>query len=44
MGVWWGCISRREGGRGGEVEGGTNEQPMSDKSPLIQCRETFRGF
>ena len=38
MVVWWGFISRRGRGRGGEE--GTEEQPLSDKPPLIRCGET----
>ena len=37
MAVRWGYISRRERNRGGE--GGTNEQSLSDKPPLIRCGE-----
>ena len=39
MVVGWGCISRRGRDRGGE--GGTHEQPLSDKLPLIRCGETY---
>ena len=38
MAVWWGYISRRGRGRGGQW--GTDEQPLSDKLPLIRCGET----
>ena len=37
--LWWDCISRRERGRRGE--GSTDEQPLSDKPPLIRCGETY---
>ena len=39
----YGCLlgqPRRGRGRGGEG-GGTDEQPLSDKPPLIQCGETY---
>ena len=39
----YGCLvgqPRRRTGRGGEG-GGTDEQPLSDKPPLIRCGETY---
>ena len=39
MAVRWGCISRRGRCRGGE--GGTNKQPLSDKSSLIRRGEIY---
>ena len=39
--VLWGCISRKGRGRG-RKGGGTDGQPLSDETPLIQCGETYR--
>ena len=39
MAVWWDYVSKRERGRGGE--GGIDEQPLSDKPPLIRCGKTY---
>ena len=41
MAVWWGCISRWGTGRGVEG-GGTDEQTLSNKPPLIRCEETWQ--
>ena len=40
---FWGGGAAYQGGEEVEVGmGDTNEQPLSDKPPLIQCRETYR--
>ena len=39
MAVWWGYISRRKKRR--DRDGGTDEQPLSDKPPLIRCGENY---
>ena len=40
MAVWWAKYER-----GDETEArGIDEQPLSDKPPLIQCRETHSAW
>ena len=43
MAVWLGGIST-SGGRDRGAEGDTDEQPLSDKPPLVQSGETYSAW